>query len=200
MTPAMQHIPSYPGMEHMPAILGKQLYTIQADGHFQPVSNINQRFRNELERFHIAYHYHPQRFLLATVLPPQPEVIWKRSASLLFTGLTFSRLNSLECMLTRLTPKIARHSHALTREMSVYAGMRRLNMYGLLLGMHPIITLQDDGQPVAVNLRSTSLDASETSFQRHLKALSLASLFSAGLPERNFVNGVFQLYDAVGSH
>lgn len=200
MGAAEPDLSSYPGMEHMPVILGKRLYSIQGDGHLQAVPNINKRFRDELDRFQFVFRQQPRNFLLGSLLPPQPETRWSASASLLFTSHTFHRLSSLEQMLLRMIPEPLMHTHALTREMSVYAGMRRLNMYGLLLGYHPVIVLQDDGHPVAANLRSTSLDASEASFHRHLKALSLSSLFSTGLPERDFVNGVFRLYDAVGAH
>lgn len=203
MTQSALPLSPYPGMEHMPAIVGNTLYTIRSDGGLQVSGNVNHRFQNELDCFNSAFAKQPERFLLAAILPRDSksnQAQWKNSASLYFTEQTFQRLQSLEAMLSRMLPKQVLRTHILAPEMSTYAGMRRLNMYGLLLGYHPIIVIDSDGNPMAINLRGTAQEDTETSFQRHLKALSLTSLFCTSLQERNFVDGVFQLCDTVEIH
>ncbi len=203
MTQSALPLSPYPGMEHMPAIVGNTLYTIKSDGGLQVSGNVNQRFQDELDRFNRAFSEEPERFLLAAILPKEArstQALWKNSASMYFTEQTYLRLQSLETMLARMLPKQVLRTHVLAPEMSTYAGMRRLNMYGLLLGYHPIIVIDNDGNPMAINLRGNMQEGSETSFQRHLKALSLTSLFCTSQQERNFVDGVFQLCDSVEIH
>lgn len=193
----------YPGLENMPVILGNTLYTIQADGALQDVGSFNQRFRGDLNAFDDEYSVDPEHYQLGTFLPAQAKQSgnpWRRSASLFFTLRTYYRLSSLEAMLSHLLPKPSFDSHSLGQEMSAYAGMRRLHMYGILLGYQPAITIGGLGEPIAINLRCRYDGKSEWSFQRHLRVLSLASLFGTRRHERAFVEGLFQFFDAAEVH
>ena len=102
--------------------------------------------------------------------------------------------------LSHVLPKPTFDSHSLAQEMSAYAGMRRLYMYGILLGYQPAITLGAFGEPIAINLHNRHGDTADGAFQRHLRILSLASLFGTRRHERAFVEGLFQFFDAAEVH
>ena len=57
----------YPGLEGLPAILGKSLYTIQADGSLRPSTEFNKRFERELARFAMDYARNPGTYTLGTI-------------------------------------------------------------------------------------------------------------------------------------
>lgn len=187
---------TYPYLNQFYAVIGSRLYLIDEQGKLQQDEFFSALYREPLRLFERqcqAGYRAIQLGYFLPIWPKQPDQHWLNAATLVLNQRTYLQLSQFEIAMQSYLTDESLSQLPLAKEMSVYSGMRRLLAFGIALGLYPLVTLDEMGEPIVVNLDVTAEDAGFEVFQQALRDKLLDCQLLQNCRVRPFLQEVMQV-------
>lgn len=161
----------YPHVNKLHAVMGTKFYLIREDGSLEYDEPFSTQFKNELLIFDNRYKHEPKKFQLGYFMPAWPKIgdqPWMDTATLVLNTSVIKKLMSFEVAMEEYIKGSMKDQYPVAKEMSAYAGMRRLTAYGSMMHYFPVVSFDDMNEPIVVNLL---LDSTSHRFDTFTQAL-----------------------------
>jgi len=198
-TPSISQL-SYPYLNQFHAVIGNRLYLINDNGELEPDEYFSSMYRDALSAFEKQCQHGFRRIQLGYFLPiwpKQPDQLWLNASTLVLNQRTYQQLVQFESAMKAYLATSNISSFPVTKEMSVYAGMRRLVAFGAALGLYPVVTLDEMNEPIVVNL-DVGDEARFQPFQTALRDKLLSCDLLKNCQVRPFLEAIMQADEPPG--